>query len=417
MPGKIFPGPVSGTVFAPASKSFMQRAVACALLCGSETRIHNPSLSADGKAALGLAAGLGADVEVKDKIVVIRPGAHGLEHLLNAGESGLSLRLFTPIAALRAEQLEIGATGSLLRRPVGMMRAPLHRLGVDFSSTDGFPPVQVRGPLKGGQVQVDASVTSQFLSGLLIALPVCEGESEILVSRMTSRPYVDMTLQVLERFDIHWQVVEGEPLLFRVSGGTSFHCPDFTVPGDWSGAAGLLVAGALAGSVTVNGLPDDLLQGDRAILDVLKEAGAMVLVAGESVSVSKKHLNAFQIDVTNCPDLVPVLVSLAVHCRGESRITGTARLRFKESDRVLVLKREFGRLGARITISEDEIRISGGSLRGGAVSAAGDHRIAMALGVAALNGKGGVEIDDISSVDKSYPGFFEDLAQIGARIE
>ncbi|NOZ12599.1 MAG: 3-phosphoshikimate 1-carboxyvinyltransferase [Acidobacteria bacterium] len=417
MPGNVFPGPVSGTVSAPASKSFMQRAVACALLSDCETEIQNPALSADGKTALRLAGELGAAVGFKGKHVVIRPGARPADCQLNAGESGLSLRMFTPIAAKFPFPINISAAGSLRRRPVEMMEAPLLRLGVRFVSAGGYPPVQVRGPLQSGRVELDASLTSQFLSGLLVALPGCNGDSEILVSGLTSRPYVEMTLSVLASFGVHWEKDEGNQIVFRCSGGQRFHCPEFTVPGDWSGAAGILTAGAVAGSVTVTGLPQDKLQADRTILEILEQAGARVSVSGESVTVSKNRLNAFRTDVTHCPDLVPVLTALAIQCRGESTVTGTKRLKFKESDRAVVLHRELKRLGAEITLEEDCMRIRGGQLRSGRVSASGDHRIAMALAVSALNADGPVEIGNTECVDKSYPAFFKDLTQIGVKIQ
>ncbi len=417
MRGNIFPGLVSGRVCAPPSKSFMQRAAACALLSNCETEIQNPALSADGKTALNLVEGLGATVDFKEASVVIRPGSRPVRHQLNAGESGLSLRIFTPIAAKLPFSIKIAAGGSLLRRPVEMMEAPLRQLGVNFSSADGFPPVQVKGPIKGGRIAVDGSLTSQFLSGLLIALPACNGDSEILVSGLASRPYVEMTLFVLESFGVHWEREEGTAPVFRCNGNQPFHCPVFSVPGDWSGAAAILTAGAIAGSVTVTGLPQDNLQADRTILEILEQAGARVSVSRESVTVSKNRLNAFRTDVTHCPDLVPVLTALAIQCRGESTVTGTKRLKFKESDRAVVLYRELKRLGAEITLEEDCMRIRGGQLRGGRVSASGDHRIAMALAVSALNAAEPVEIGNTECVDKSYPEFFKDLTQIGVQIE
>ena len=417
MRGKVFPGPISGTVHAPASKSFMQRAVACAVLSGGETAITHPSLSADGRAAMGLASGLGADVRIQGEKVSICPGCHEPEKTLNAGESGLSLRMFAPIAARLPFPVTIEASGTLCHRPVGMMGNSFRQLGTSFGSMDGLPPIHVSGPLRGGEADVDGALTSQFLSGLLIALPACSENSKIRVSNLTSRPYVDMTLSVLESFGVHWQMKTGSPTIFRTIGGQEFSCSEFTVPGDWSSAAALLVAGALSGPITVTGLPQDDLQGDREILKILEQAGALVSGSGESVTVYRDRLESFQVDVTHCPDLVPVLVTLAVHCSGETIITGTSRLKFKESDRARVLQREFGKLGANVKVADNAITVSGGKLSGGHVSASGDHRIAMALAVAGLNADGPVEIDETGCVNKSYPDFFEDLARIGAKID
>ncbi len=418
MRGRVFPGTVSGTVHAPASKSFMQRVVACAVLSDTETIIQNPSLSDDGRVALELAAGLGADIDdAAVGKIVIHPGCHEPEHFLNAGESGLSLRMFAPIAARLPFPVIIEVSGTLCLRPVGMMGNSFRQLGVFFESKNGLPPVHINGPLHGGKVDVDGAVTSQFLSGLLIALPGCPENSEIRVSGLVSRPYVDMTLSVLESFGIRWQVEEGELLIFRSPGYQRFHCPEFTVPGDWSAATALLVAGAIGGPVTVTGLSQDSLQGDRAILNVLEQAGASVSVSGDSVTVSRDHLDGFNFDVTDQPDMVSALVALAVHCSGETIITGTSRLKFKESDRARALKREFGKLGANIKVADNVVTVAGGMLSGGHVSAGGDHRIAMALAVAGLNANSPVEIDEAECVNKSYPGFFEDLTQIGAKIE
>jgi len=417
MRGSVFRGPVSGRIVAPASKSFMQRAVACAVLSKGETIIRNASLSDDSRTALRLATALGADVDIQGKNLSIQSGSRSPEKILNSGESGLSFRMFTPVAARLPVEVTIEASGTLCRRPVGMMGRPLEQLGVSFVSNDGLPPIHIKGPLHGGKVNVDGALTSQFLSGLLISLPTCCESSEITVSNLASRPYVEMTLSVLTSFGVHWEIKEGVQTVFRCEGGQPFHCPEFTVPGDWSGASGMLVAGAVAGSVIVTGLPQDALQGDQIILEVLKRVGAHVSISGDSVTVSRNRLNSFQTDVTHCPDLVPVLTSLAVQCGGESRISGTERLKFKESDRAEVLKREFGKLGGEIEVLDNEMRIKGSRLRGGRVSASGDHRIAMALAIAGLNAEDTVEIDGAECVDKSYPGFFEDLIKIGARIE
>ncbi|NOY22859.1 MAG: 3-phosphoshikimate 1-carboxyvinyltransferase [Acidobacteria bacterium] len=417
MRGSVSPGMVSGRVHAPASKSFMQRVVACAVLSDTETIIQNPSLSDDGHVSLKLAADLGADVDRKGKNVTIRPGCHDPGNILNAGESGLSLRMFAPVAARLPFSVIIEASGTLCHRPVGMMGNSFRQLGVSFESKNNLPPVHINGPLHGGKVDVEGTVTSQFLSGLLIALPGCPENSEIRVSGLASRPYVDMTLSVLESFGICWQVEEEELLIFRSPGHQRLHCSEFTVPGDWSAATALFVAGAIGGPVTVTGLSQDSLQGDRTILNVLEQAGASVSISGDSVTVSRDHLDGFQFDVTEYPDMVPALVALAVHCNGETIITGTSRLKFKESDRARVLKREFGRLGANVKVTDDAVTVVGGMLSGGYVSAAGDHRIAMALAVSGLNANGPVEIDEAECVDKSYPGFFEDLVRIGAKIK
>ncbi len=417
MRGKLFPGPVSGVVSAPSSKSFMQRFVACAVLSATETVIKNAAFSGDSRVALNFATALGAAVKIHGKTVVICPGSHRISPLLNAGESGLALRMFTPIAAQQPFSVTITAEGTLRYRPVGMMESPLRRLGVFVESKGGFPPIRIHGPLHGGKLSLDGGITSQFLTGLLMVLPICGEGSELKVSNLKSRPYVEMTLSVLRSFGICWDVTDGDEMVFRCEGRQKFCCPSLAVPGDWSGAAALLAAGAVSGSVTVTGLPMDNLQADRLILDILEEVGATVSVSNGSITVTQKELNGFSVDVTHCPDLVPVLVAISVHCRGRSRITGTSRLRFKESDRARTLQREYAKLGAEIEVAADEIRIRGGGLRGGSVSASGDHRIAMSLAIAALSAESPVEIEGVECVDKSYPDFFDEISKLGVRTE
>jgi 3-phosphoshikimate 1-carboxyvinyltransferase len=263
---------------------------------------------------------------------------------------------------------------------------------------------------------VDGSLSSQFLSGLLFALPLCKGPSEIRVYQLKSTPYVALTLSLLTRFGIRWDADERLEH-FSIQGGETYHPTRYSVEGDWSGAAFLLVAGAIAGKVRVTNLQADSIQADAKILEALQTVGARIVTDADSVTVERNDLRSLSFDATDCPDLFPPLVALACHCRGTSLIYGADRLRNKESDRADALLDVFSRVGARITLAEDRIEVEGARLRGGAVDAHNDHRIAMAGALAGLTAEKPVSISGWKAVSKSYPDFFQDLQSVGASVE
>lgn len=451
------PGSVSGIARAPASKSSMQRAVACAALASGTSRLASPSLCADGRAALAVAEALGAGVSIGADKVEIRgigfgpgetesgaspvppPGGAPVgRRILSCGESGLSLRMFTPIAALFPGESVLEAGGSLLSRPVTAIEAPLAGLGARASTNGGFPPVRVRGPLRGGSIEVDAGASSQFLTGLLIALPLAPSDSVLMVPRIVSSGYVELTLRTMAAFGIE---VESAPDFsrFGIAGGRTYAARDFMVEGDWSGAAFLLVAAAIAGRggarLSVEGLALDSEQPDRAILDALALAGARFETGPSpggtpSIRVMRSSLRAFDFDATGCPDLFPPLAVLAASCEGVTTLRGASRLAAKESDRATALREELGKLGIAIEVEGDLMRVRGnarcdpdadgrntGATFGGRgdvgaivrIDPRGDHRMAMAAAVAALAGKATAEIEGAECVAKSWPSFFEDL--------
>ena len=415
----VAPSRIEGTISAPASKSLGQRALFAAALAEGESTVRRAGASDDVKAAMSIASALGAEVRPigdSDRSLSVRGGRLPRSSRFDCGESGTCLRMSSPIAALSPERITITGTGSLLARPVDMMETPLRELGAECDTTSGKPPVTVRGPLRGGQAVVDGSVTSQFVSGLLMALPLCREDSEIEVRNLVSRAYLDLTVSVLARFGVSIEKRgrrTEERDLFRVRGGQTYRPCTFIVEGDWSGAGFLLVAGALAGEVTVGNLGGD--QPDAGILDALAAAGAQLRRDGSTVTVRRDGLRAFDFDATDSPDLFPPLVALACHCQGTSVLRGVRRLRHKESDRAAALAGEFGRLGAKISIRNDWMEIRGGGLAGGVLRTRGDHRIAMAGAVAALLSAEGVTIEGAGCVAKSYPDFFRDLKALGAK--
>ncbi|GAK56477.1 3-phosphoshikimate 1-carboxyvinyltransferase [Candidatus Vecturithrix granuli] len=403
----IAPTQINGIVAAPASKSDMLRAAAAAYLTGKTCEIVHPSFCDDAKAALGIVSALGTQLDLRSDNILFSPGNLKPEPVLDCGESGLCIRMFPSIAALRPETMTLTGRGSLISRPLDMIVQPLRELGVVCQTNNGFAPITVTGPLQAGKAVVDASVTSQFLTGLLMALPLCQGTSEIIVKNLKSTPYIAMTLHLLEQFGI---LVEHEQYEhFLIHGPQPYHPLSYSVEGDWSGAAFLLVAGAIAGNVSVTNLKLDSLQADRAILDALARCGADLTLEESRVSAHQGTLYGFEFDAVDCPDLFPPLVALACACKGKTVIYGAQRLKVKESDRGIALLTEFRKIGANIALYPDRMEISGSELDGGNVHAYNDHRIAMACAIAALRSRKGVTIEGAECVAKSYPQFYEDL--------
>jgi 3-phosphoshikimate 1-carboxyvinyltransferase len=407
---------ISGEVVAPPSKSYTQRALAGALLAKGTSTIWNPSKSDDARAALGIIKLLGAVAEDLEDHIVIKGGFNPKGQKLECGEAGLSLRMFSPIVALADQTMLMNGTGSLLKRPVHMITDSLNQLGCRCQSMDGFLPVWIKGPIKSGKAVIDGSVSSQLVTGILMALPVIKGDSEITVNNLQSLPYIDMTINILKQFGI--TVTHHGYEIFHIPGKQKYRPATIAVEGDWSGAAFLLVAGALAGGVTVSGLQSDSLQADRQILNALTYAGALVEIGDNRITVSRNELKAFDFDATHCPDLFPPLVALAAHCNGVSRIAGVGRLIHKESNRAKVLQEEFYKLGISMRVENGNLYVSGPSLmKTGEIDSHGDHRIAMAAATVAMIARTQVKITGAECIAKSYPGFYRDLKSLGGRID
>ncbi|MCL2155922.1 MAG: 3-phosphoshikimate 1-carboxyvinyltransferase [Leptospirales bacterium] len=415
----VYPSKLEGSIQAPPSKSFMQRVIAAALLAEGESLIANPSLCEDSISALSVAEGLGASIMKNSDVVIIKGGINLKSDLLNCGESGLCIRMFTPIAALTGQRVVLTGRGSLTKRPVSRIEEGLMSLGVSIKSNAGLLPIEVSSVLKGGYAEIDGSLSSQFLTGLLMALPAAEKDSVIKVKNLTSKKYIDMTIEVLKDFCIDIENHEYEE--FIIKGGQSYKANKIEIEGDWSGAAFMLCAGAIAGDVIISGLNLDSSQPDREIITALKQCGADVNIGKDFVRVSKKNLTGFEFDADDCPDLIPPLAALALHCKGESIIKGAARLKDKESNRGDALKSEFEKLcgidRGIIRIDNNRMIINGSDIAGGEINSHGDHRIAMACAIACLNSSGRVAIENAECVNKSYNSFFNNLAKLGVKIE
>ena len=404
----IHKGSIAGSITAPASKSYAQRAVAAALLAGGETTLTHLDLCNDTRAALDVARRLGASVSHEGTTYTIRGGLNPVSTKLNIGESGLATRLFTPIASLCHMPITINGEGSILRRPIEMMEEPLQALGVEVISNGGYLPISVKGPMRGGEIHVDGSLSSQFITGLLMTLPLSPNDTVLHVENLKSRPYVDMTIDLAARFGVAIEHNNYEQ--FYIAGGQHYTPCTYNIEGDWSGASCLLVAGATAGSITIRNLNHISLQADLAIIEALARAGAEIITTNSSVTVHGGPLHAFEFDATDCPDLFPALAALAASCEGTSVLTGTQRLTYKESNRAKTIAEVFGRLGIGVDLSEENtMRITGGPVSSAVVDSHNDHRIAMAAAVAALSSDDSVVIEGADAADKSYPNFWNDL--------
>jgi 3-phosphoshikimate 1-carboxyvinyltransferase len=412
----VHPLSIDAALRAPPSKSVMIRTVAAALLAGEvKTTILNPSRCDDALASLRVAGSLGVTVDTSSRRLVIVGGLSPRMGVLDCGESGLCLRMFTAIAALCDAELTLTGSPALRKRPATFVEGPIEALGGLGRTRDGFPPIVVRGPLEGGRAAVDGAISSQFLTGLLLALPRAPRDSILTVENLTSRPYVELTLMLLDRYGI--RVEHDDFREFRIPGGQRYRIGEDRIEGDWSAAACFLVMGAIAGKARVEGLDPHSLQADRRILDVLEAAGAEVERTERGAVVSQGSLCAFDFDASDAPDLVPVLAVLALYAKGTSVFRGVARLRHKECDRTTAVAEELSRLGARIETRGDLVEVTGGPLSGGEVEAHGDHRVAMALATAALGAGGPVTIEGAEHVAKSYPRFFDDLAEAGGAVD
>lgn len=406
------PGRVRGTLTPPCSKSYAQRALAAALLSEEATVLRNLEFCDDTRSALHCIETLGARVEQVDPTSLsIKGGLHPRGRSLEVGESGLATRLFTPIASLCQTPIRIVGRGTLLSRLMTMMLDPLRQLGVTVHDNGGFLPLEVCGPIRGGEVEVDGSVSSQFITGLLLALPRAGRDTTLHVRNAVSTPYLDMTLDTAQRFGV--EISQRDYEEFYIPGNQRFAATYFSIEGDWSAAAMLLVAGATAGEITVRNVSMLSKQADTAICTALVRAGAAVINDAESVTVAHRPLHGFEFDATNCPDLFPALAALAAAAEGESVIRGTSRLEYKECNRAEAICEEYARLGIAVDISEEDVmRIRGGAIHAARTRSHGDHRMAMSLAVAALRADGEVTIEGAESVAKSYPTFFEDLRMV-----
>lgn len=406
------PCKISGTINAVSSKSEAHRIFLCAALSENPSEISLNDTSLDIDASLECIKAMGAEVTRRNNIHTVIPFAHKVEQpILDCKSSGSTLRFFIPAVTAVFPKAKFICEEQLANRPIKPLLEALSCNGVSFSSYK--MPIESKGLLHSGTFHVPGNISSQFISGLLFALPLLDGNSKIIIdSPLKSKTYAEMTIKIIRQFGIkiHW--VENE---ITIQGGQKYISPGMlTVCGDYSNSAVMLSAAALGGRCSVSGLMPNSVQGDKAILDCLKKFGADVSVNADICSVTQKDRNPLIVDVSNVPDIFPVLAVLACGAVGKSHFYGTGRLKYKESDRCKSVQAMLSELGVKCVSLEEEFVIFGtGSVNGGTVNSANDHRIVMAAALASVIAKGDIKICGCESVRKSYSEFFKDFNAIG----
>ena len=396
---KITPSKLSGTVHVPASKSISHRALICAALANGTSVIDNLLECDDTDATIGILSAMGAKIH-KDgtKTIVNGITAANKEIKADCFESGSTLRFLIPVAAALGCSSEFTGRAKLPQRPITPYFTELAKNGIVFETKE--MPYRFSGQLKAGIYTIAGDISSQFISGLLFALPLLEGDSEIVItSPLQSKAYADMTIATLKEFGV---TVRETEYGYVVPGNQEYKSIETSIEADMSQAAFYVVANAIGSDVTIEGLNKNSLQGDRAILDIVSSANG----------------NAFDVDASQIPDLVPILTVLAAFSKGTSHITNCGRLRLKESDRLAVITSELNKLGADIIEGTDCLTINGvGSLHGGTCESHVDHRIPMSLAIASTRATEPVIINGVECVSKSYPRFFEDFEALGGKAD
>ena len=459
----IKPSILKGRIKAVSSKSHIHRVILAASLCEEKTIIKNVNMSEDILATIKCAEEIGTKITFIDNEVIVFPkGVNSFDEIsldnsevtknFNCNESGSTLRFILPIIGALNLRANIFGKGRLVERPNELLVNELEKNGMNVTSffgkkQNGFDKkleekleekslkntdetfynkelenensakmFEVSGQLKPGKYFLDGNVSSQYFTGLLFALPLLSGDSEIVLkSPLQSKGYVDLTIETLNTFGIK---IKENNNGYTVLGGQKYISPkEVTGQGDWSNGAFFLVAGALGGEITVDGLSINSTQGDKEIVNIIKAIGADVTVKNNSVTVKKNQINAIKKDVSNIPDLAPIMAVLASVATGESDFFNGERVRLKECDRLYAMQECLYKIGANITEKPDGLIIKGReNLKGGSVNSFNDHRIVMAIAVASVVSKGEIQINNAEAIAKSYPKFFEDFAALGGII-
>lgn len=416
---------VKGEVFAPPSKSYTHRAITLAAL-SKESTIHRPLLSADTRATIRASRMFGAKIEEKSEDLIIQ-GFNGKpnvpEDVIDAANSGTTLRFMTSIASLSDGITVLTGDSSLRTRPNGPLLKVLNQLGAKACSSRGNEraPIIVKGGLKGGEINIEGSISSQFISALLIACSLAENTTTLsIIGALKSKPYIDVTIEMLGLAGIKILTDDLNETRFIIPGKQEYDFKEYTIPGDFSSASYLLAAAALTDGAKLkvkNLFPSK--QGDKVIIETLKQMGANIVWDKEAGIVTVKggnRLKAITFDAGATPDLVPTVAVLASVAEGTSRIENAEHVRYKETDRLSALATELPKMGVNLKEERDSLTITGGKLHGAEVHGWDDHRIVMALFLAGMVA-GNTTIDTIESVSISYPDFFKDMQSLGAKIE
>lgn len=420
---EIKPSRLSGEINIPPSKSMSHRAIIVAGLSEGKSNLSNIILSDDIIATIEGMKSFGISVELEeqdDKTYSVVINGNKKMKLINneieCKESGSTLRFLIPMAGILDEKIVFNGSGKLVERPLDIYYDIFKEQGIFYSNNNGKLPLTVKGKLKAGDFNIRGDISSQFISGLLFVLPLLNGSSTInITTSLESKGYVDLTMDMLKKFSIDLENHNYEK--FIIKGAQKYISRDYRVEGDFSQGAFWIVAGILDGNITCKDLNIDSLQGDKAIIDIIKDMGGTISIDDNSISVEKSTTNGITIDGSECPDLVPILATLGALSKGTTRIINAGRLRIKESDRLKAMATELKKLGADISETEDGLLIRGKDfLDGGIVGSWGDHRIAMALAIASIGCKDSVTITNSNVVNKSYPKFWDDFVALGGKI-
>ncbi len=413
---KIYPGKLSGKVEVPASKSIGHRAIISAALSHGKSILHNITLSDDINATIEAVKSFGAKIELrKDKLII-----HGVKHIspsknpIDCKESGSTLRFLIPLLASTNKRVVFKGAPSLIKRPLTIYKQIAIQDNIDFSITKD--KVMVNGSFKGKHYHIDGDVSSQFITGLMFVLPLLKYDSKITFSKpLESKSYIDITIDILNKFGIEIEEITNG---YYIPGNQKYTPTNISIEGDYSQGAFFLVGGVLNGNIQVNNLKLDSIQGDRQIIEFINQMKGRLIFNENGYTALKSSTVGTILDITNTPDLGPILTLLAVASNGTTIIKGTKRLRFKESDRIKSTVITLKKLGANISVKGDDIyAIYTPKLHGGTIESHNDHRIAMMAAISATISDSPITITSADAITKSYPNFYNDLSLLGLKIE
>jgi 3-phosphoshikimate 1-carboxyvinyltransferase len=379
--------------------------------------IRSPLLSDDTETTIRVLRELGITITEGSKLIEVHGGTlKAPKSELFCSESGTTMRFMVALCSLIEGRCTLTGGPSLSMRPVKPLLDALGQIGIDCYSNEGFLPVTVIGSNRrvGGDVYIRGDISSQFISALLLIAPLGKGMKINITTSLESKPYIMMTMDIQKSFGVTVETTDNiQKYLVK---NQAYHPLDLTIEGDWSSAANVLAAGALAGNATVDNLNPNSCQADTEILDILKCMGVKIQIGNRRINVEKSDINSIDVDLSNSPDLFPITASLCAASTGVSVIRGLRRLRFKESDRVAAMVEGLQKMGINLRQNDDSLEIEGGKTVGCMINSYNDHRIAMAFSVLGLVSDGVTTILDAESVSKSYPTFWEDFERIGAKI-
>lgn len=405
------PSFVKGNITVPSSKSYAHRALIAATLCGETVNVKNITFSDDIYATVNALEQLGAVMKIQGNSVIVDGSnlVRNSDVKIDANESGSTLRFIIPVTVALGNNSNFEGSGRLPERPLDDYFSIFDKCNISYKHPDGlYLPLELNGELDAEEFEVKGDVSSQFITGLMLC-GMIKPVKIVVTTELQSRPYVDITLDVLKKFGCTVKCSGNE---FEILPGKT-EIDEYYVECDWSQGAFFLCAGAINGDITLNDVNNQSVQGDRRIVEILKTASADITLGNNCINVKKSSLKGFSVDVADIPDLVPVLSVLACFCNGSTKIYNASRLRLKESDRLLSMYSELRKLGADIEIGEDYLTINGiCNLQGGEVTSHNDHRVAMSMAVASVGCTDNIEICGYKSVNKSYPTFFEDWSSL-----